>query len=135
MPYCPRHAGPPLLVGRPGVAGDRNRLHCSPLGELDRGARGRHQVVGSHRGFRRLRQCVNRSIDPSSSLSPARSPRDRPRFESRLRLVLPIVGNAAEHSTAVTVAWKGKMDLAFGVALGSSTQIALFVVPLMLIIG
>ena len=45
------------------------------------------------------------------------------------------MGNAAEHSTAVTVAWKGKMDLAFGVALGSSTQIALFVVPLMVIIG
>jgi hypothetical protein len=40
-----------------------------------------------------------------------------------------IVGNAAEHSTAIVMAWKGKMDLAFGVALGSSTQIALFVIP------
>ena len=40
-----------------------------------------------------------------------------------------IIGNAAEHSTAIAMAWKGKMDLAFGVALGSSTQIALFVIP------
>jgi len=41
-------------------------------------------------------------------------------------ILLPIVGNAAEHSTAVTCAWKGMMDLALGVAVGSSTQIALF---------
>jgi Ca2+:H+ antiporter len=46
-------------------------------------------------------------------------------------VVLPIVGNAAEHSTAVAMAYKKKMDLAFGCALGSSTQIALFVIPLM----
>ncbi|CAE7354801.1 CAX1 [Symbiodinium natans] len=44
-------------------------------------------------------------------------------------ILLPIVGNAAEHLTAVTVATKDKMDLSLGVALGSSTQIALFVVP------
>mmetsp|Transcript_101540 Transcript_101540/g.295946 ORF Transcript_101540/g.295946 Transcript_101540/m.295946 type:complete len:421 (-) Transcript_101540:81-1343(-) len=44
-------------------------------------------------------------------------------------ILLPIVGNAAEHATAVTSALKGKMDLALGVAVGSSTQIALFVVP------
>ena len=35
-------------------------------------------------------------------------------------IVLPIVGNAAEHVTAVTVAYKNKMDLAVGVAVGSS---------------
>ena len=46
-------------------------------------------------------------------------------------VILPIIGNAAEHSTAVVMANKGKMDLAFGVALGSSTQIALFVIPVM----
>merc|ERR1712032_722122 len=40
-----------------------------------------------------------------------------------------IVGNAAEHMTAVSSAIKGKMDLALAVAVGSSTQIALFVVP------
>ena len=44
-------------------------------------------------------------------------------------VILPIVGNAAEHSTAIVMAFKSKMDLAFGVALGSSTQIALFVIP------
>ena len=38
-------------------------------------------------------------------------------------IILPIVGNAAEHVTAVTVAAKNKMDLAIGVALGSSIQI------------
>ncbi|KAK7514464.1 hypothetical protein IWZ03DRAFT_442729 [Phyllosticta citriasiana] len=41
----------------------------------------------------------------------------------------PIVGNAAEHATAVTVAMKDKMDLAIGVAVGSSMQIALLVFP------
>jgi Ca2+:H+ antiporter len=40
-------------------------------------------------------------------------------------ILLPIVGNAAEHATAVTVACKDKMDLAIGVAVGSSMQIAL----------
>ena len=50
-------------------------------------------------------------------------------------IVLPIVGNAAEHATAIIVAMKDKMDLAIGVAVGSSLQIALFVTPLMVIIG
>ena len=50
-------------------------------------------------------------------------------------ILLPIIGNAAEHSTAVTVAIKGKMDLALGVALGSSVQIALCVVPALCLVG
>jgi len=50
-------------------------------------------------------------------------------------ILIPIVGNAAEHATAVTVAIKDKMDLAIGVAIGSSLQIALFVLQLMVIIG
>ncbi|KAF2143697.1 uncharacterized protein K452DRAFT_224410 [Aplosporella prunicola CBS 121167] len=50
-------------------------------------------------------------------------------------ILLPIVGNAAEHATAVTVAMKDKMDLAIGVAVGSSMQIALLVLPLVVIIG
>jgi len=50
-------------------------------------------------------------------------------------ILLPIVGNAAEHVTAVAVAMKNKMDLAIGVALGSSIQIALFVTPLVVILG
>jgi len=50
-------------------------------------------------------------------------------------ILLPIVGNAAEHATAVTCAMKGMMDLALGVAVGSSTQIALFVVPCAVLFG
>ncbi|KAK4126109.1 Calcium/proton exchanger [Parathielavia appendiculata] len=50
-------------------------------------------------------------------------------------ILLPIVGNAAEHFTAVTVAIKDKMDLAIGVAVGSSMQVALFLIPLLVIIG
>lgn len=50
-------------------------------------------------------------------------------------IILPIVGNAAEHVTAVTVAAKNKMDLAIGVAVGSSIQIALFVTPVVVLLG
>ncbi|KAK3694435.1 vacuolar calcium ion transporter [Podospora appendiculata] len=50
-------------------------------------------------------------------------------------ILLPVVGNAAEHVTAVSVALKNKMDLAIGVALGSSIQIALFVTPLVVLLG
>ncbi|CAG8606676.1 2360_t:CDS:2, partial [Ambispora leptoticha] len=50
-------------------------------------------------------------------------------------ILLPIVGNAAEHVTAVSVAIKDKMDLAIGVAAGSSMQIALFVTPFLVILG
>jgi Ca2+:H+ antiporter len=50
-------------------------------------------------------------------------------------IVVAIVGNAAEHSTAVMVAIKNRMDLSFGIALGSSTQIALFVAPLLVFLS
>lgn len=50
-------------------------------------------------------------------------------------IILPIVGNAVEHVTAITVAMKNKMDLAMGVAVGSCTQISLFVVPLTVLVG
>ena len=50
-------------------------------------------------------------------------------------ILVPIVGNAAEHATAVTVAMKGKMDLSVSVAVGSSMQIALFVAPVLVIAG
>lgn len=50
-------------------------------------------------------------------------------------ILLPIVGNAAEHVTAVVVAVKDKMDLAMGVAIGSSLQIALLVTPFLVILG
>ena len=50
-------------------------------------------------------------------------------------ILLPLFGNAAEHFTAVTVAGKDKMDLSFAISMGSSTQIAVFVAPLMIIIA
>ncbi|CAE6465827.1 unnamed protein product [Rhizoctonia solani] len=50
-------------------------------------------------------------------------------------ILLPIVGNAAEHVTAVTVSVKDKLDLSIGVAVGSSIQIALFVIPLLVVIA
>lgn len=46
-------------------------------------------------------------------------------------IIVAIVGNAAEHSTAITMAMKNKMDLALGIAVGSSLQIALFVAPVL----
>lgn len=50
-------------------------------------------------------------------------------------ILIPIVGNAAEHVTAVVVAVRNKMDLAMGVAIGSSIQIALLVTPFLVIFG
>jgi Ca2+:H+ antiporter len=50
-------------------------------------------------------------------------------------ILIPVIGNAAEHLTAVTVAMKNKMDLSIGIAVGSSTQIALFVAPLLVFIS
>ncbi|KAI0280806.1 Sodium/calcium exchanger protein-domain-containing protein [Russula aff. rugulosa BPL654] len=50
-------------------------------------------------------------------------------------ILLPIVGNAAEHVTAVTVSVKNKITLSLGVAVGSSIQIALFVIPFIVILG
>ncbi|XP_057476549.1 vacuolar cation/proton exchanger 3-like [Actinidia eriantha] len=48
-------------------------------------------------------------------------------------ILLPIVGNAAEHAGAIIFAFKNKLDISLGVALGSATQIAMFVVPLSVI--
>lgn len=50
-------------------------------------------------------------------------------------ILVPIIGNAAEHATAVTVAMKNKMDLSVSVAVGSSMQIALFVAPVLVLAG
>ena len=50
-------------------------------------------------------------------------------------ILLPLFGNAAEHFTAVSVAAKDKMDLSFAIAVGSSTQIAVFVAPLMVLLA
>jgi Ca2+:H+ antiporter len=50
-------------------------------------------------------------------------------------IVVAVVGNAAEHSTAVLVAMKNKMDLAMNIAIGSSIQIALFVAPVLVFVS
>ncbi len=50
-------------------------------------------------------------------------------------IVVAIVGNAAEHSTAIIMALKNRMDLSLGIAIGSSTQIALFVAPLLVVLS
>ncbi|HEX9895861.1 MAG TPA: calcium/proton exchanger [Gemmatimonadales bacterium] len=50
-------------------------------------------------------------------------------------IIVPIIGNAAEHGTAVLVARKGQMDLAMQIALGSSTQVALLVAPVLVLVG
>jgi len=50
-------------------------------------------------------------------------------------IVVAIVGNAAEHWVAVLVAAKDKMDLAVGIAIGSSAQIALFVAPVLVLVS
>lgn len=47
-------------------------------------------------------------------------------------IVVAIIGNAAEHSSAILMAMRNKMDLSLGIALGSSLQIALFVAPVLL---
>jgi len=46
-------------------------------------------------------------------------------------ILVAIIGNAAEHSTAVLMAMKNQMDLAVNIAIGSSIQVALFVAPVL----
>ena len=50
-------------------------------------------------------------------------------------IVVAVIGNAAEHSTAVLMAMKNKMDLAMNIAIGSSIQIALFVAPVLVFVS
>lgn len=50
-------------------------------------------------------------------------------------IIVPLIGNAAEHLVAVTVAVKNKMELSLAISIGSSLQIALFVAPLLVFIS
>jgi len=50
-------------------------------------------------------------------------------------IFVAIIGNAAEHTSAITMAIKGKMDLALQVSIGSATQIAMFVAPALVLIS
>jgi len=50
-------------------------------------------------------------------------------------VVVALVGNAAEHYSAVTMAMSDRMDAALAIAVGSSTQIALFVAPVLVLLS
>ena len=50
-------------------------------------------------------------------------------------IIIPVIGNAAEHATAIVVARKGQTDLALQIALGSSTQVALLIAPILVFVG
>jgi len=50
-------------------------------------------------------------------------------------IIVAIVGNAAEHASAVVMAYKNKMDVAVEIAVGSTLQIAMFVVPVLVIVS
>jgi Ca2+:H+ antiporter len=50
-------------------------------------------------------------------------------------IVVAVVGNAAEHSTAILMALRNRMNLSIGIAVGSSVQIALFVAPLLVLLS
>jgi Ca2+:H+ antiporter len=50
-------------------------------------------------------------------------------------ILIPVIGNAAEHATAVTMALKNKMDVTLNICVSSSTQIALFVAPLLVFLS
>lgn len=50
-------------------------------------------------------------------------------------IIIPIIGNAAEHSTAVIMSLKNKMDISIEIAVGSSLQIILFIAPLLVLIS
>jgi len=50
-------------------------------------------------------------------------------------ILIPIIGNAAEHSSAVLMAMKNRMDLAISIAVGSAIQVALLVGPVLVFLG
>ena len=50
-------------------------------------------------------------------------------------ILLPIIGNAVEHITAIRMAMKNKMDIALSIAIGSATQVAMFVVALAVLVA
>jgi len=50
-------------------------------------------------------------------------------------IIVPIVGNAGEYATTVSAAMKNRLDLAIGIVVGSTLQIALFVTPFLVILG
>ncbi len=73
------------------------------------------------------------NIISSTIESAARSANIPPVFLAAI--LLPIVGNASEHAGSIMFAVKNKLELTLGVAVGSSTQIALLVLPVIVVIG
>jgi Ca2+:H+ antiporter len=50
-------------------------------------------------------------------------------------ILIPIIGNAAENSSAIIMAMRNRMDLALNIAIGSSIQVALLIAPLLVLLG
>jgi len=50
-------------------------------------------------------------------------------------ILLPIVGNAAEHASAIVFAYRNRIEIALGVAVGSATQIAVLVIPFLVVLA
>jgi Ca2+:H+ antiporter len=50
-------------------------------------------------------------------------------------VIIALVGNAAEHSSAILMAWRGRIELSFQIAMGSSVQIALLVIPILVFVS
>ena len=50
-------------------------------------------------------------------------------------IIIPTIGNLAEHFVAVQLAWRNRMEFALAVSFGSSLQVALFVAPVLVLIG
>jgi Ca2+:H+ antiporter len=50
-------------------------------------------------------------------------------------ILVPIIGNAAEHSSAIMMARRDRMDLAISIAVGSSIQVALLIAPILVFVG
>lgn len=50
-------------------------------------------------------------------------------------IIIALVGNAAEHSSAMLMAWRGRIELSFQIAMGSSVQIALLVIPVLVFVS
>lgn len=80
-----------------------------------------------------LTRLLNNGIFPKGKLWVQETVVDTIRFIGLI--LLPLVGNAAEHVTSVWMACKGKMELTIGVSVGSSIQIAAGMIPLLVIIA
>ena len=122
-----------LYVGRAGVHADH------PRAPVPHPRRGRGSRPGPARGDRHA-PARDRARRPGvgflvGSLEPALEDPGVCRSCSSGLIVIPIIGNAAEHSSAVMFALRNKVDVTLEIAIGSCTQIALFVAPALVFIS